>query len=431
MYLGSRRVNQELSAASGFDAVRQHIGIYRSLVDSHVQQVASIFASEGIAGLRALRPHIMGRINDDRTLRYAAALLDPHSSPGPSGLRLAEMDDASIWPLCHQLGRAMRERTYRPGPERIHHIPKLGQPRKFRKLTIQSTEDRIVGKAALLILQPVVDPTFSRFSFGFRPQLGRMQALATAIAIMRARNFTFWVLADVAHAFDAIPLDRLLVACEQHFPADVVNFVRLIAETNKPRGIRQGSPLSPMLANVFFNHFLDQPWARRHPDLPLLRYADDLAVVCESAEQAAVAHNSLGQLARSAGTPLKSASCNMFDLANGQAIEWLGYLLRQERGHLAMRIADTAFAKLEEHLSEAHFRTHAPIRAREIIRGWLIQVAPCFAFENVEAVSRRIRHTAELYAFDEIDSSAELVRYWRTASENISASHDLSYDFRG
>jgi hypothetical protein len=361
--------------------------------------------------------YLMRRIADARTMRVAIDSLTRHGAkaPGPSQTRLEELSDSERWSLARALAACVADGTYRLGPSRKVPIPKEGRPGEFRVLTIQSAEDRVVGKAAQLVLAPLIEPMFSPFSFGFRKQVGRFEALATMLALARRQNKWFAVCTDVEKAFDKIPHSRLIDACRHHVPEDVANFIGLISHTGKKRGIPQGAPHSPLCANVFFDRFLDRPEQRSHPRRPLNRYADNLLLLCESAGEAEEALEELSELARAAGTPLKAAASSISDLRGGESLEWLGFILRREGDSIALRIGETAWQRLEWRFAKAHHADNAWLRARQIAQGWIDQMAACFKFEDREGVLRRIRHMAERFAFDEIPARSELLQRWGAA----------------
>jgi len=193
-------------------------------------------------------------------------------------------------------------------------IPKPGK-KGFRAIAVQNARDRVVGRAAVRILQPVLDPTFSCFSFGCRPKRSSMEALATALALASSQSRWVWIADDVVRAFDRIPFGRFLQACQAHFPVEVVEFITVIAHKGTRRGLRQGNPSSPLFANLFFDFHLDRPWNARHPDLPVIRYLDDVLLLCSSVDEAKIAYPALASQATAIGTPLgSSVETSVFDL---------------------------------------------------------------------------------------------------------------------
>lgn len=400
---------------NGDDPALLHVGDRHRPLRIHRRHLAAIHRG---ADAPPIGPLLMRRIADARTLREAAAQLlrKGRKAAGPNRVRLDELELHELWSLCRLLARIIRVKTYRPGAVRRAKIPKEGKPGEFRRLTIQNAEDRLVAKATLLILEPLVDRVFSPFSFGFRPKRSRLSALATAIAFARLQNRWVWVTADVEKAFDRIPAAPFLDSCRKHFPADVVEFVSLIACRGKKRGHAQGSPISPFLANLYFDDRLDRPWHKRHWQDVLLRYADDLLLMYSDVDAAAKGHTELSRLAVSAGTPLKlEPNGNVHDLRHGGSVQLLGFTLSLEAGEVAIRIGEKSWDRLSAGLAKANLSDNAPLRARAIVEGWIEQMAPTYAFEDCAAVVRRLRETAEAQAFDEIPTESELRTIWSTA----------------
>jgi hypothetical protein len=400
---------------NGDDPALLHVGDRHRLLRIHRRHVAAILGGHDVP---PIGPLLMKRIADARTMREAAAQLlrKGRKAAGPNHLRLDELGPSELWSMCRALPNSIRNKTYRPGGVRKVRIPKEGKPGEYRTLTIQNAEDRTVAKATLLILEPLVDPNFSPFSFGFRSRRGRLSALATALALARSQNRWIWVSVDVEKAFDRIPAAPFLDTCRKHFPPDLVEFIDLIACRGKKRGQPQGSPLSPFLANLYFDDRLDRPWHKRHWQIPLLRYVDDSLLMYSDADAAEKGLEELSRLALSAGTPLKPEPHGaVHDLRGGGSVQWLGFVVSAPAGDVAIRIGEKSWDRLSARLDKAHLSDNAPLRARAIVRGWIEQMAPTYSYEDHTAVLRRVRETAELRAFDEIPTEGELLTIWSAA----------------
>ncbi len=173
--------------------------------------------------------------------------------------------------------------TYRPQPPRIVKIPKkVGGERILR---IPGIRDRVAQSSAALMLSPLLEPTFEDASFGYRP--GRsIQAAARRIGGLHAQGFGWVVEADIDDFFDEIPHDKLLAKLVKVVPdPDVEALVGLWLTSAEPDGvgIAQGSPLSPLLANLHLDA-VDE--ALSGSETALVRYADDFVILCRSQETA-------------------------------------------------------------------------------------------------------------------------------------------------
>jgi hypothetical protein len=281
-------------------------------------------------------------------------------------------------------------------------------------LRIQNIEDRVVSRALVEITRPILEPMFSPFSFGFRSRRSTWHALATALGIIQTQNLDAVATADVAQAFDNVPLAPMLQAWGMLFPPQIVNFVELISSTGKKRGIRQGAPHSPLCWNVFAHQHLDYPWDRHRAHLgKLLRYADDVLIPCRRSD-AEEALSRLTALAAAAGTPLKPGS-DIVRVDRGDALAWLGFKIQFQNGIASVQIAEKAWRRLERQLEMCHEHDAAPVRAASVVQGWIQYIAPCFEDEDPRAVIQQVRRTAGDLAFEELPSEAELLEQWRAA----------------
>lgn len=178
------------------------------------------------------------------------------------------------------LAADVRGNRYRPGQLRERRIPKAA-PGQWRLLRIPTITDRVLQRAALQVLQPLYEPRFLECSFGYRPGRGVADAVR-AIVGLRRRGFGLVLDADIDDCFNQIDHALLLRFLAEDLPDR--SLLPLIDGWNKvdpltpaaDRGIPMGSPLSPLLANVYL-HRLDV--ALTEGRFPLVRYADDFIVL--------------------------------------------------------------------------------------------------------------------------------------------------------
>lgn len=185
-----------------------------------------------------------------------------------------------------RLRRDLVAGRYVPGP--IRRVEIVRESGGTRPLAIPCVRDRIVQTAVALTLGPLLEPVMSEASFGYRPGLGVGDAVARIVELRR--DSRGWVLeSDVARFFETIPHPPLLDLIETR-----TNDLRLtelvalwLAQSGEAgRGLLQGSPLSPLLANLYLDeidHLLDAPEAR------LVRYADDFVVLARRKAEAETA----------------------------------------------------------------------------------------------------------------------------------------------
>jgi len=140
-----------------------------------------------------------------------------------------------------------------------------------------------------------VDPIFHPDSYGYRPNRSGLDAIEAC----RKRCWQYpWVLEfDIRKFFDSVDRELIIKAVEANCEIRwVVLYVKrwLNAPVVQPdgstierdRGMAQGSPISPVLANLFLHYALDRWMAKNHPNVPFERYADDAVIHCVSKDQA-------------------------------------------------------------------------------------------------------------------------------------------------
>jgi len=183
----------------------------------------------------------------------------------------------------HRLREDVLRSRYRPRKLRRRFIPKRRSPER-RELRIPTVTDRVLQRAVLQVLYPVFEPRFYEGSFGYRPGRGLKDAVQR-ILVLRANDYRYVVDADIDDFFNQVDHARLLDFLRADLPdGSLLGLIRAwlrIAqvEPDEARGIPMGSPLSPLLANVYL-HRLDQTIA--DSNFPLVRYADDFLVFAET-----------------------------------------------------------------------------------------------------------------------------------------------------
>jgi len=189
----------------------------------------------------------------------------------------------SAWPDIRQ---RLLDGSYKPEPVRRVGLPKPGGG--TRELGIPTVTDRLIQQALLQVLQPLIDPTFSAHSYGFRPGRSAHQAVLAAQAHVQA-GFRTVVDVDLEKFFDRVNHDILMDRLAKRI-ADkrVLRLIRRYLQAGilkdgvcieRHEGTPQGGPLSPLLANVLLDE-VDRELERRGHRF--VRYADDCNVYVRS-----------------------------------------------------------------------------------------------------------------------------------------------------
>lgn len=236
---------------------------------------------------RALTQHLMERVAGSANLNQAYKRVKANSgAPGVDGMTVAALRP---WIAANRerLIAALLDGSYRPQPVRGVEIPKP-DGNGMRQLGIPTVVDRLVQQAILQILEPLLDPSFSESSFGFRPGRGAHDALHQAREYV-ADGYAIVVDLDLEKFFDRVNHDILMARLarrigDKRLLCIIRRFLQagLMAEgvcIARHQGTPQGGPLSPLLANLLLDD-LDKELERRGHRF--CRYADDCNVYVRS-----------------------------------------------------------------------------------------------------------------------------------------------------
>jgi len=215
-------------------------------------------------------------------------------APGVDAVSVEEFGGDDLKNNLYKLWNRMSSGSYMPGPVQAVEIPK-DQGAGVRVLGVPNVVDRVAQSAACMLLEEKVEPIFHPDSYGYRPK----RSAHDALGVTRRRCWEQdWVIdLDIRVFFDSVAHDLIREVVSRHSeerwlllyldrwltaPMQMADGTCVARE----RGTPQGSPISPLLANLFMHYAFDTWMDRTYPDCPFERYADDIIVHCDSEEQA-------------------------------------------------------------------------------------------------------------------------------------------------
>jgi RNA-directed DNA polymerase len=204
---------------------------------------------------------------------------------GVDGMQIDELRDY-LNTNYQGLRQSILSGTYRPSPVKKVEIPK--PQGGMRMLGIPTVLDRLIQQAISQRLNPIYDPFFSEFSYGFRPNKNAHEAVLQAKAYLNEGR-TYVIELDLEKFFDRVNHDKLMSLLSTKIKDKAtLNLIRGFLRSGimqhgttsvRTEGTPQGSPLSPLLSNIVL-HELDKELIQRGHRF--VRYADDCSIYVSS-----------------------------------------------------------------------------------------------------------------------------------------------------
>jgi len=310
-----------------------------------------------------------------------------------------------------QLAEQIKDQTYRPSAVRRRpklrvgaRIPKPGRPNETRPLGIPTVRDRVVQRAIVNVIEPILDHQFHERSFGFRHERGAHDALRIVeqklqegyvyvvdadlkgfpfrlnVSCVEARSRFIRTVARTTRPrrFDTIPKDRLLTLVKEHVSdSRMLKLIKLFLDQNIMEELRewtpiadvpQGAVLSPVLSNLYLNP-LDHEMADN--GFEMVRYADDFVVLCRSEFEAEVALQMTSEWVESAGLTLHPTKTKIVD-SRVESFAFLGYSFRGEKIYPRRESLAKMKARIKELTPRKRPGSIRSIAAElnSVLRGW-------------------------------------------------------------
>src|SRR5437660_10297701 len=258
------------------------------------------------------------KISRDDILAHAYAQCRSNKgAPGIDGQDFAEIESYRMKRWLAELAIALRQETYRPEPIRRVFIPKANG--KLRPLGISSVRDRVCMTATLLVLVPIFEADLPPEIYAYRAGRNAQQAVVEVEEVL-FRGHPDVVDADLADYFGSSShADLLKSVARRIVDRRVVHLIKMWLDCpveeidqrgrkkrttearDNRRGIPQGAPISPLLANLYMRRFV-LGWKmlglQRSLGTRIVTYADDLVILCRKGK----AEEALPQLREIMGT---------------------------------------------------------------------------------------------------------------------------------
>lgn len=285
---------------------------------------------------------------------------------------------------CARLSAELRLQNYQARAIRRCYIPKPGSRQK-RPIGIPVVRDRVVQSALRAVIEPIFERDFAEHSYGFRPGRGCKDALREVDRLLRA-GYPYVVDADLKSYFDTIPHGLLIKQVEEKISdGRVLDLIKQFLQQGVMEGMTtwtpeegtpQGGVISPLLANIYLDP-LDRQMAET--GRKMVRYADDLVILCRSAQEAEEAMRELEMWVREAGLQLNGEKTCVVDLhERGKGFTFLGYTFKRtvKTGRLGRWPGKKSLEKLRGNVRQQTPRTSGKSldetieRVNRTLRGW-------------------------------------------------------------
>ena len=307
---------------------------------------------------------LIDKVSTERTLQLAwGKVLSNAGACGADGITVGRFEKDSQTRLL-AVKEHINKNTYQPKPVKRVWIAKPGSAEK-RPLGIPTVTDRVVQTALRMVIEPIFENCFHPHSYGFRPGRGCKDALRRVEELLKAGH-THIVDVDIKGYFDAIPHDRLMALVRQHVADGRVlgliegfltqGVLEHTGWTEAEEGTPQGGVISPLLANIYLDP-LD--WLMASLGLEMVRYADDMVVLCRSQDDAAAALEKLREWMESASLTLHPDKTRVVDMNPAEShFDFLGYRFkRSRRGRLIKLVRPKSLRKLRDSIKPRTKRT--------------------------------------------------------------------------
>ena len=254
--------------------------------------------------------------------------------PGEDGITFEEIERKGVQNYLKSIQKELLDKTYYPAKSRRKAIPKGNG--KTRILSIPNVKDRIVQSALKLILEPIVEADFCPGSYGSRPKCNAEEAVEkVGESLIKGKRRVIDV--DLEAFYDNIRHHILLDKIGKRISdRDIMHLLKLIMKVNGKKGIAQGSPISPLLSNIYLNNIdkmlekaIKVTERKPYTHISYARYLDDLVICVENHPKWVWLYEGvkrrLGEELQKLDLPINEEKSKEVNLDNGESFKFLGF----------------------------------------------------------------------------------------------------------
>jgi RNA-directed DNA polymerase len=314
-------------------------------------------------------------------------------APGVDKVRFEDIEAYGLEKWLGELAQELRKETYEPESIRRVYIPKPNG--KLRPLGIATIRDRVAMMAAVVVLGAIFEADLPAEQYGYRAGRSALDAVRQVWSLLNTGH-TQVVDADLSEYYETIPHSELLQSVARRVvDRRMLHLIKMwitaaVVETDErgergrkkrttrnrdqKRGLPQGSPLAPLLSNVYMRRFV-LGWKRlgheRRFGGNIVVYADDLVICCRhSAEEALAQMRRIMQRLRLTVNEEKTHICRVPE----QYFEFLGYQFGRfyseatGKAYLGTRPSKKSVKRLIDAIHEQTTRKTCPLEAEEVVQ---------------------------------------------------------------
>jgi len=276
------------------------------------------------------------RIVNSDVLKYAYILVkSKQGSPGIDKISFDDIERDGLDSFINNILDDLRKRRYSPSPNRVALIPK-GEG-NYRKLSIPTIRDRVVQRAVTFLLNPIFEPVFHDYSYGYRPKISQSDAISSIVTYLKA-GFTTVFDADIEKCFDSLNGELVLITLYKKVAdEDLIALIKSFLATptidgeamENASGIPQGGVTSPLFSNLALHHLDDFFFHNKPSKSGMVRYADDFLIMTKSENKAL--YQIIADHLSDMGLKLNPTKTSVKYLRMGEPLNYLGYSIRIKR----------------------------------------------------------------------------------------------------